>query len=40
MSFNRADDENILVLFQTWSTREAFEVNWQYIDAAKLNANS
>jgi quinol monooxygenase YgiN len=38
--FNRANDENILLLFQTWGTREAFEANWKYIDAAKLNANS
>ena len=38
--FNRTHDENILVLFQTWGTREAFETNWLYIDAPKINANS
>jgi adenine-specific DNA methylase len=38
--FNRVDDENILVIFQTWGTREAFETNWLYIDAPKINANS
>jgi hypothetical protein len=32
--------ENIPVLFQPWGTREAFEANWQYVDASKLNANS
>jgi len=38
--FNRADDENRLVLFQTWSTREAFETNWLYIDLPRLNTNA
>ena len=38
--FNCAEDENVLVLFQTWGTREAFEANWLYVDAVKLNANS
>ena len=30
--FSRAEDENTLVLFQMWSTREAFEQNWLYTD--------
>ena len=28
--FSRAEDENTLVLFQMWSTREASEQNWAY----------
>ncbi len=38
--FSRADDENTLVLFQTWGTREAFKTNWLYTDAPRINANS
>ena len=34
--FNRTDDDNTLLLFQTWGTQEAFETNWVYIDAPKI----
>ncbi len=38
--FSRAEDENTLVLFQMWSTREAFEQNWLYTDLPRINTNS
>jgi len=38
--FSRTDDENVLVLFQMWGTREAFERNWLYIDLPMINTNS
>ena len=38
--FERGDDENTFVLFQTWGSREAYETQWLYIDAARINANS
>ena len=38
--FSRADDENTLVLFQMWDTREAFERNWLYTDLPIINTNS
>jgi len=38
--FSRADDENILCLFQTWGSQQAYETNWVYIDAPRINANS
>jgi heme-degrading monooxygenase HmoA len=38
--FGRIDDENTLLLLQTWDTREAFETNWLYIDLPRLNTNS
>ena len=38
--FTRAEDENTLVLFQMWSTREAFEQNWLYTDLPRINTNS
>jgi|SRR5579864_6303049 len=33
-------DENVLVLFQMWSTREAFERNWLYTDLPMISTNS
>lgn len=38
--FSRAEDENTLVLFQMWSTREAFEQNWLHTDLPRINTNS
>lgn len=38
--FTRAEDENTLVLFQMWSTREAFEQNWLYTDLPRINTKS
>jgi quinol monooxygenase YgiN len=38
--FTRAEDENTLVLFQMWSTREAFEQHWLYTDLPRINTNS
>lgn len=38
--FSRAEDENTLVLFQIWSTREAFEQNWLYTDLPRITTNS
>jgi quinol monooxygenase YgiN len=38
--FSRAEDENTLVLFQMWRTREAFEQNWLYTDLPRINTNS
>jgi len=38
--FSRADDENIVLLFQMWRTREAFERNWLYTDLPRINTNS
>jgi quinol monooxygenase YgiN len=38
--FSRAEDENTLVLFQMWSTREAFEQNWLYTDLPRIKTNS
>ena len=38
--FSRAEDENTLVLFQMWSTREAFQQNWLYTDLPRINTNS
>jgi quinol monooxygenase YgiN len=38
--FTRADDENTLLVFQMWSTREAFEQNWLYTDLPRINTNS
>ena len=38
--FSRANDENSLVLFQMWGTREAFERNWLYTDLPIINTHS
>lgn len=38
--FSRAEDDNTLVLFQMWSTREAFKQNWVYSDLPRINTNS
>jgi hypothetical protein len=38
--FSHADDENTLLLFQMWSTREAFARNWLYTDLPIINTNS
>jgi len=37
--FSRAEDDNALVLFQMWSTREAFKQNWIYSDLPRINTN-
>ena len=38
--FSRADDENTLVLFQMWNTREAFERNWLHTDLPIIKTSS
>jgi hypothetical protein len=38
--FSRAEDDNTLVLFQMWSTRQAFKQNWVYSDLPRINTNS
>ena len=38
--FSRAEDDNTLVLFQMWSTREAFKQNWVYSDLPRIKTNS
>jgi heme-degrading monooxygenase HmoA len=38
--FSRAEDHNMLVLFQIWRTREAFKQNWVYSDLPRINTNS
>jgi hypothetical protein len=38
--FSRAEDDNSLVLFQMWRTREAFKQNWVYTDLPRINTNS
>jgi hypothetical protein len=38
--FSRAEDDNTLVLFQMWGTREAFNQNWLYSDLPRINTNS
>jgi heme-degrading monooxygenase HmoA len=38
--FSRAEDDNSLVLFQIWRTREAFKQNWVYSDLPRINTNS
>jgi Antibiotic biosynthesis monooxygenase len=38
--FSRAEDDNTLVLFQMWRTREAYKQNWVYCDLPRINTNS
>jgi quinol monooxygenase YgiN len=38
--FRRMDDNNTIVMLQTWASRQAFETNWLYTDAPRINAHS
>jgi quinol monooxygenase YgiN len=38
--FRQADDDSLLILFQTWSTQEAFDTNWTYVDLPILQSHA